>query len=214
MMHWVHPWPQFEARRFEAVAIGSSTGGPGLLSSIITSLPADLPFPILVAQHLPPSFTLQLAQQMDTQGALTVVHAEDGMAVLPGVVYVAPGRQHMRVHPSADHKVHIEVSDGPAGLYFKPSVDELLSSVAQTWGRKSLGIVMTGLGQDGCKGAHAIHKAGGVIVTQSQRTCTIYGMPRACDEAGLSSAKLDPPEIRDMLMQFSPQHRHQVVGTH
>lgn len=212
MMNPLHPWPRFDANRFDAVAIGSSTGGPGLLGAMITSLPADLPFPILIAQHLPPSFTLQLAQQMDANGALTVLHAEDGMAVLPGVVYVAPGRQHMRVHRAADHKVHIEISEGPAGLYFKPSVDELLSSVAQTWGRKSLGVVMTGIGQDGCKGAQAICKAGGVIVTQSQKTCSVYGMPRACDEAGLSSGQLDPPDIRDMLLQFSPQHRHQVVS--
>lgn len=199
--------------RFEVVAIGASTGGPGLLRQMISDLPADLPFPILIAQHLPPAFTLQLSQQMAGDSALMVVHAEEGMDVLPGVVYVAPGRVHMRVKRNARKKPIIEISDEPQGLYFKPSVDELLTSVASVYGRHSLGVIMTGIGHDGRQGAAAIKQQGGVIVTQSQSTCSVYGMPRSCDEAGLSDASLDPQAIRRLIHQFSPWQKPERAGT-
>lgn len=202
-----HTIPHFDSGRFQAVAIGSSTGGPGLLRDIISGLPADLPFPILIAQHLPPAFTLQLSQQMANESALTVVHAQDGMEVLPGVVYVAPGREHMRVLSIRGKKI-IEVNDQPGGLFFKPSVDELFYSVAKAYGRNSLGVVMTGIGHDGTAGATAIKQAGGVIITQSQATCSVYGMPRSCDEAGLSDASLCPEDICECLLQSSTWYRH------
>lgn len=204
---------RYEPGRFQVVAIGASTGGPGLLRQMISDLPADLPFPILIAQHLPPAFTLQLSQQMANESALMVVHAENGMDVLAGVVYVAPGRMHMRVKRNARKKPVIEISDEPAGLFFKPSVDELLTSVATVYGRKSLGVILTGIGQDGKLGAAAIKQQGGMIVTQSQNTCSVYGMPRSCDEAGLSDASLDPPAIRRLIHQFSPGNKPERVGT-
>lgn len=205
--------PMFESGRFHVAAIGSSTGGPGLLREIISGLPADISFPILIAQHLPQLFTLQLSQQMANESALVVVHAQDGMEVLPGAVYVAPGRMHMRVKKNHFGKTVIEINDKPAGLFFKPSVDELLTSVAARYGRQSLGIIMTGLGHDGTLGATAIKQQGGIIVTQNQASCSVYGMPRSCDEAGLSDASLDPGNIRCLLQQFSPKHRHEVVGS-
>lgn len=201
----------YELGRIRAVAIGASTGGPGLLRQIISELPADLPFPILIAQHLPPAFTLQLSQQMASESALMVVHAEDGMEVLAGVVYIAPGRMHMRVK-NAHKKVVLEINAEPAGLFFKPSVDELLTSVAAVYGRKSLGVIMTGIGHDGRLGATAIKQQGGIIVTQSEDTCTVYGMPRSCDEAGLSDASLDPEQIRRLIHQFSPRNKPAPVG--
>lgn len=208
-----HTQPMFEPGRFQVAAIGSSTGGPGLLRHIINGLPADISFPILIAQHLPPTFTLQLSQQLANESALMVVHAQDGMEVLPGVVYVAPGRMHMRVKKNHIGKTVIEINDLPAGLFFKPSVDELFTSVATRYGRKSLGIIMTGIGHDGTLGATAIKQQGGIIVTQTQASCSVYGMPRSCDEAGLSDASLDPEGIRCLLQQFSPKHRRDVVSS-
>lgn len=208
--------PVFVPGRIQAVAMGASTGGPGLLRQIISGLPADLPFPILIAQHLPAAFTLQWSQQMAAESALAVVQAEQGMAVLPGVVYVAPGGQHMQLirsitgHPGV--KVAVQISDQPAGLFYKPSVDELLLSVANLFGRHSLAVVMTGIGQDGTKGAAAIKKAGGSVVTQTAQTCSVYGMPQSCDEAGLSDASLSPEEIRQMILQLSPKHRFDRTG--
>lgn len=205
--------PRFDADRFAAVAIGSSTGGPGLLNLIASGLPADLPFPIFIAQHLPPSFTQLLAQQLAASSPLAVVHAQHDMRVLPGVIYLAQGRRHMRVKLGLGRKVYIDISDQPAELFYKPSVDELFTSVAAVYGRRSLGVIMTGIGQDGTRGAGAIHEAGGVIVTQSQKTCSVYGMPRSCDEAGLSDAQLDPPDICTLIRQFSPGFRREMVET-
>jgi two-component system, chemotaxis family, protein-glutamate methylesterase/glutaminase len=196
--------PQFEPNRFSVVAIGSSTGGPNLVQHMIAGLPADMPVPILIAQHLPPKFTHGMAISMDRSSALTVVEAEDGMPVFPGTVYLGRGRMHMRVYKSTDNRKTIQISDQPIDLAYKPSVDELFDSCADVYSRKTLGIVMTGIGRDGTKGATRIVENGGVIVTQSESTCAVYGMPRSCDEAGLSSASLDPEGLRLMIHRLSP----------
>jgi two-component system, chemotaxis family, protein-glutamate methylesterase/glutaminase len=201
--------PNFEPGRFGIVAIGSSTGGPNLVQQMIAGLPADMPVPILIAQHLPPKFTRDLAVSMDQRSALTVVEAEDGQPVFPGTVYIGPGRMHMRVIRGPARKLTIRVSDQPTDLLYKPSVDELFDACAQAYGRGVLGIVMTGIGRDGTQGATRVVKAGGVILTQSRATCAVYGMPRSCDAAGLSSAKLSPEDLRLAIHQLSPSfERH------
>jgi two-component system chemotaxis response regulator CheB len=188
------------------VAIGSSTGGPKLLEEIITGLPADLPVPIFIAQHLPPMFTETLALRMDRNSALSVFHAEHGMPVLPGSVYVARGREHMRVKRTPGSSPTIQISPEPQHLLFKPSVDELFESCAEVYGRRTLGVVLTGIGYDGTIGARAIHNAGGVILTQNAQSCAVYGMPKSCYEAGLSTAQLDIDRIRRAILQLSPGH--------
>ena len=198
--------PQFDARRFRVVAIGSSTGGPNLVQQIIAGLPADMPVPILIAQHLPPKFTADMAVSMAQRSALNVVEAEDGQPVLPGTVYIGPGRLHMRVEKDSGKVTTIRVSDQPTHLLYKPSVDELFDSCAEVYGKASLGIVMTGIGRDGVVGAARVVQAGGMILTQSKATCAVYGMPRSCDEAGLSSARLDPEGLRRAIHQLSPSY--------
>lgn len=198
--------PEFELNRFKAVAIGSSTGAPNLVQQIIAGLPADMPVPIFIAQHLPPKFTHDMAITMDQRSALTVVEAEDGMPVFPGTVYLGRGRMHMRIVKSKDKRNTVQISDQPANLAYKPSVDELFDSCAEVYGRSVLGIVMTGIGRDGTLGATRIVKAGGVIVTQDKATCAVYGMPRSCDDAGLSSASLDPEGIRQTIHTLSPSY--------
>ncbi len=197
---------QFDPRRFRVVAIGSSTGGPNLVQQIIAGLPADMPVPILIAQHLPPRFTKDMATSMAQRSALNVVEAEDGQPVLPGTVYVAPGRLHMRVVKVPGKMTAIRISDQPERLLFKPSVDELFDSCAEVYGRTALGIVMTGIGRDGTLGAARIVQAGGTILTQSQASCAVYGMPRSCDEAGLSTASHDPEGLRNAIHQLSPSY--------
>ena len=157
--------PHFPPNRFKAVAIGSSTGGPNLVQRMIAGLPADMPAPILIAQHLPPKFTHDLAITMDRQSPLTVVQAENGQPVFPGTVYLGPGRMHMRVIKGPDNRPTIRVSDQPTDLLYKPSVDELFDSCAQVYHSHVLGIVMTGIGRDGTLGAARVVKAGGVILT-------------------------------------------------
>ncbi len=202
--------PLFPLGRFEAIAIGSSTGGPGLVEKIITGLPADLPVPIFIAQHLPPQFTPGYAAQLDRNGALSALHASDGMPVVPGTVYVGVGRQHLRVRKApvtARHRYELEVSPEPQYLAFKPSADELFRSLVKIYGSKVLAIVMTGIGRDGTEGARAVIEAGGVVLTQSEETCAVYGMPRSVVEAGFSTAVLTPDDIRRSILQLSSEHR-------
>jgi len=199
--------PEFQPERFRAVAIGSSTGAPTLVQQIITGLPADLSVPVLIAQHLPPSFTQDMAVAMDNRSPMTVVEAEDGQPVFPGTVYLGRGRMHMRIVLGPTKRPTIQVSDQPKDLLYKPSVDELFSSCAKIYRDKTLGIVMTGIGRDGVLGAKMIVDAGGVLLTQSKATCAVYGMPRACDEAKLPTASLSPEELRQAIHQLSPTYQ-------
>jgi len=187
-----------------AVAIGASTGAPTLVEEVIVGLPADLPFPILVAQHMPPAFTESFATGMARKAALNVVHAEDGMPVLPGSVYIGQGHQHLSVIRGIGNRSIVRISPEPAELLYKPSADILFESVVKRYGSDSLAVVFSGIGHDGVDGAASIVKAGGRVLTQSSKTCVVYGMPRACDEKGLSTASLDPAEIRKALLAFSP----------
>ncbi len=203
----IHTVPRLALGRIEAVAIGSSTGGPQLVEQILTRLPAYLPFPIFLAQHLPPSFSRTFANFLAHRAALAVFHAEDGMPVLPGTVYVGVGHQHLRVRRAAGTaRPVLEVSPQPQTLPYKPAADELFRSTAAIYGRHTLAIVLSGIGRDGTEGARAVQSAGGIVISQNAETCAVYGMPRACFEAGLSNAVLDPECIRQTILQLSPGH--------
>jgi len=204
--------PLFELGRFKAVAIGSSTGAPGLVERIIAGLPADLPVPIFIAQHMPATFTESFATRLDQASPLTVVHAEDAMPVFPGTVYVGRGQAHLRVRSTLGGRVSVEVNDQPPGLVFKPSADELFRSCAKVYGQATLAIVMTGIGSDGTQGAREVKAAGGVVLTQSKETCAVYGMPRSCVKAGLSDAQLDSDQICRAILQLSPDYRHRALA--
>jgi len=174
---------------------------------MLAGLPADLPLPLFIAQHLPPHFTISFTAQIGRVSPLTAVHAEDGMPVHPGTVYVAPGRQHMRVIQPPSGPPQLEINTNPAYLSFKPSADELFRSCAKVYGAKTLAIVLTGIGHDGTEGARAVIDAGGIVLAQNEETCAVYGMPRSVAEAGFASAILTPDEIRRAILQLSPQHR-------
>jgi len=203
--------PKIEQHRFAVVAIASSTGGPRMVEQIIAGLPADLPVPIFIAQHMPELFTRSFATRLDHKSALTVVHADSAMPVLPGTVYVACGGRHMRVVRAEADRPAVEISDQPQSLVYKPSADELLRSVSEVYGRSSLAVVMSGIGRDGTLGAQAIHRRGGVVLTQSAETCAVYGMPKSCVQAELSDAELSPDQIRRVILQLSPQHHAQAL---
>ena len=202
--------PLFDLGRFKAVAIGSSTGGPGLIQEIIAGLPADLSVPIFIAQHMPATFTQSFATRLDQGSPLTVVHAEDAMPVFPGTVYLGRGQTHLRVRSVAG-RASIEVNEEPQGRLYKPSADELFQSCAKVYGKATLVIVMTGIGSDGTEGAKEIKDVGGVVLTQSKDTCAVYGMPRSCVKAGLSDAQLGPDEIRSVILQLSPDYRDRAL---
>jgi two-component system chemotaxis response regulator CheB len=194
--------PAFALRPFargapRALLIGSSTGGPQALSVLIGEIAGALgPAPILITQHMPPTFTTVLAEHLTRVSGKPVREGEHGEAVAPGGIYVAPGGRHMRVVPGRDGPA-IALGDDPPINFCKPAVDPLLSSAAKVWGAGSLALVLTGMGNDGTGGAAAIAAAGGSVIVQDETTSVVWGMPRSVAQAGLCSAILPLGQIAE-----------------
>jgi two-component system chemotaxis response regulator CheB len=170
--------------------IGASTGGPQALAHLMSrfDLVGDTA-PILIAQHMPPTFTTILAEHLARASAKPVQEAVDGEAVLAGRIYLAPGGKHMRVARRNGTAV-IELDDGPPLNFCKPAVDHLFASAAQVWGAWNLALILTGMGTDGSAGAAAIVDKGGSVIAQDEATSVVWGMPGRAVEAGLCSAVL------------------------
>ena len=192
--------PPFALRPFarvlpQALVIGSSTGGPQALTTLIRQLTATLErAPILITQHMPPTFTTVLAEHLARISGRTVREAEHGEAVVAGSVYVAPGGRHMRVARGRSG-ISIVLSDDPPINFCKPAVDPLLASASASWGAGTLAVILTGMGADGADGAQKVVAAGGSVIAQDEATSAVWGMPRAVAQAGLCSAVLPLPEI-------------------
>ncbi len=172
------------------VVIGSSTGGPQALQEVIKQLPANLPVPVVIAQHMPPQFTLALARRLDASCPPHVVEATDGEPLVPGNVYIGPGGMHLRVTQTA-----LKVEPDRGESLYKPSVDVLAESALAAFGKHVLGIMLTGMGNDGMREFVKVHKAGGYNVVQDQATCVVYGMPRAVTDAGAADEILPIDKI-------------------
>ncbi|MEQ8824505.1 MAG: chemotaxis response regulator protein-glutamate methylesterase [Filomicrobium sp.] len=177
------------------VLIGSSTGGPPALQKVISQLPKNTPVPVLVAQHMPPGFTKALARQLNDASQVNVVEANDGAALVPGTVYIAPGGQHLRV--SKDKKIAV-CKDAGESLY-KPSVDVLVDSAREVFGRNIIAVMMTGMGSDGGPAFQRLHELGGYTIAQDQASCVVWGMPRAVEEADAASEVAPLSEIPRLL---------------
>lgn len=171
----------------DLVAIGVSTGGPNALFDIFTALPGDFPVPILIVQHMPPVFTGLLAARLDSISRLKVREAVNNTVIQPGEVWIAPGDFHMRVKRQRTDLI-LELNQSPPENSCRPAVDPLFRSVAEVFGARCLGVILTGMGRDGEEGSRAIHKAGGQIIAQDEASCVVWGMPRAVTQAGLVNA--------------------------
>jgi two-component system chemotaxis response regulator CheB len=187
--------PSVVPRSFGVVTIGVSTGGPEALGVLIPRLPASLPVPVVLVQHMPPLFTRSLAESLDRKSPLTVKEAEEGEVLRVGTVYIAPGGHHTMVRRT-DGGVVIKLSDSPPENSCRPAVDVLFRSVADSYGDTGvLAVVLTGMGSDGASGVRALKRQGCYCITQSSSSCVVYGMPRAVDEAGLSDKSLPIEQI-------------------
>ena len=162
------------------VAIASSTGGPRALEAIIPQLPADLPAAVLVAQHMPPGFTAVMAERLNSLSAVRVREAADGDLVARGEVLIAPGGQHLLING----RKRVMSSSAPPVWGVRPAADILMTSAVEAYGAACIGVVLTGMGQDGARGAALIHKAGGKTIAQDEATCVVYGMPKVAVELG------------------------------
>jgi two-component system, chemotaxis family, protein-glutamate methylesterase/glutaminase len=174
--------------RTRLVAVGTSTGGPQALTRLLKAMPANFPVPIVVALHIPAGYTHELAKRVDEASAIDVEEARDGLELRPGLAVIARGGIHLTLVRSGDSAL-CRLVDEPRDAAHAPSVDVLFRSAAEAFGAATLGVVLTGMGDDGLLGSRSIHAAGGQILTQTEASCVVYGMPRCVHDAGLSAAE-------------------------
>lgn len=180
------------------VAIASSTGGPEALSIILSSLPEAIPCPVVVAQHNSDGFIPGLVEWLDRLTKLHVKVAKQGEEVVPGTVYVSPSEMHMEITPS--RRVFF-VERHPADIY-RPSCDRLLTSIANAYKANSIGIILTGMGQDGVRGMMQIKEAGGTTIAQDEKTCIVFGMPKVAIDSGCIDQILPLEKIGDRVVSL------------
>lgn len=171
------------------VAIGSSTGGPNALAEVLPALPANLPVPVLVSQHMPPLFTRFLAERLAPRCALPIAEAEHGRVLVPGRIWLAPGDYHLTVS-SLGAQVVIQTPQSPPVHSCRPSVDVMLRSAVSVFGGRILAVILTGMGQDGHEGCQLVRDAGGQVLVQDEATSVVWGMPGVVARAGLADAVL------------------------
>jgi len=171
--------------RIEVLVIASSTGGPNALVELLPRLPANLPVPVVLVQHMPPVFTRYLAERIDAAGPLRAVECAGGELLTAGCIFVAPGDYHLQLTRD-ERGVVTQLTQAEPENSCRPAADVLFRSAAAVYGPNVLGVVLTGMGQDGLVGARAISKAGGQILAQDEASCVVWGMPKAVEQAGLA----------------------------
>jgi two-component system chemotaxis response regulator CheB len=190
----VPPWRKM-------VVVGTSTGGPAALTRLLATLPADFPAALAMALHIPPGYTQALAKRLDGHSALEVVEAEDGMELRPGRAVLARAGMHLKLERQGE-RAWVRLDRAPLTTPHHPSVDVLFQSAARNWGADAVGVVLTGMGDDGLAGAGAIRAAGGTVLTESAHSCVVYGMPRVVDEARLSQGSASLAELVPLLEHY------------
>lgn len=193
--------PPTSHRAIQVVAIGVSTGGPAALGTLLQAFPAKYSRPILIVQHMPAMFTKALADSLNQKCALNVVEAHDGMAVVPGQVFIAPGGKQMKVELREKLPV-IRITDDPPESFCKPSVDYLYRSLTRVYDGRVLAVIMTGMGADGARGAQLLKRRGAVVFAESEATCVVFGMPREVIKLGLADEVLELPRLATRCASF------------
>jgi two-component system chemotaxis response regulator CheB len=199
------------AGRYELVSIGTSTGGPVALRSLLTALPGDFPTGIVVVQHMPPVFTQAFAERLNTLCALGVKEAENGEPILAGRVYIAPGDRHMTVSRlDGDSKVLLNKATPVCG--HRPSVDVLMHSVARAYGERAVGVIMTGMGKDGAGGLHELKRRGGYVLAQDEESSVIFGMNREVIVNGDADEVVALQDIPECLARLAASRQSAAAG--
>jgi len=186
----------------QVVAIGTSTGGPRALNSVLSNIPASFPAPILVVQHMPPNFTKSLANRLDEICHIRVVEAENGMQVCQGTAYIAPGGWHMRMRKETASTYRIELTKEDPRSGHRPSVDVMFESLVPLTELKRHAVIMTGMGSDGAKGMFALLKSGAATtIAEAEETCIVYGMPRSAVLMEAATCVAPLPDIPHRIIQ-------------
>jgi two-component system chemotaxis response regulator CheB len=190
------------ADRPSVVAIGSSTGGPQALFRLLKSF-AGMKQPVLITQHMPATFTTILAEHIVRLTGLAAAEAVDGEPIAASRVYIAPGDYHMIVEPQGANEPRLRLSKGPPENFCRPSVDPMLRSLAQVYGKRVLCAILTGMGSDGLKGGQALVAAGAAVVAQDEKTSIVWGMPGAVATAGICSAVLPIDDLGPFIVRIA-----------
>jgi two-component system chemotaxis response regulator CheB len=186
--------------QFDIVVIGISTGGPQALKFLVPRLPAEFPVPIAIVMHMPVGYTQLYAERLNELSPLSVLEAREGDEVRPGRVLLAPAGQHLTfVRTTSGVMAHLDAR--PFDTVHRPSVDVLFRSAADTFGSRVLGIVMTGMGNDGREGSSYIKGKGGIVFAEAEESCVVFGMPRSVIEAGSSSRTIPLQQIPEAIME-------------
>jgi two-component system chemotaxis response regulator CheB len=181
------------------ILVGSSTGGPEALSVALKALPAESPG-LLIVQHMPEPFTMAFARHLDSQCAVAVKEAENGDPVLPGQALLAPGNRHLLLRASVG-RYYVEVRNGPPVCHHRPSVDVLFRSGARCAGRDAVGVLLTGMGDDGARGMLELQQAGAATIAQDESTCVEFGMPHGAIRLGAAGRVLPIGRIAPAILE-------------
>lgn len=187
------------AGKVDMVVLGISTGGPQALRRMIPLLPATFAAPLAIVLHMPPGYTALYAQKLNEISQITVKEAEEGDALLPGRALLAPAGRHLKFQRNSSGAVVAQLSMYPLEKIHRPSADVLFQSAAEVFGERVLAVVMTGMGDDGKEGAAWVKAQGGSVITEAEKSCVIYGMPRSVVEAGLSDLAVTLDEMADAI---------------
>lgn len=190
------PLPQEGGEFSKVLLIGASTGGPGLIEQICSGLPLNFPYPVCIVQHMPEQFTAAFATRLDRVSRLPVVESRHNMEIAPGCIYVARGGVHLHFAKKVSGRYVIREEKNKNSRFFQPSVDEMFLSATKVFRPEQIiGVLLTGIGDDGADGMVAIKKGGGFTIGESEETATVYGMPKEAYERGGVSQQLPFPSI-------------------
>lgn len=192
-------YAKLPSKIYKAIALGISTGGPISLQKVIPLLSEKIRIPIFIVQHMPPKFTASLANRLNALSRLEVKEASNGEVVRDGVVYIAPGGNHMTLSRDTLNNVSINVSEMPDNVINRPSVDIMFESVQSIYGKNTLGLIMTGMGKDGLEGVKKLKSIGGYCIAQDEKSSVVYGMPRAIVDNGLADVVASLEQIPQII---------------
>jgi two-component system chemotaxis response regulator CheB len=191
-----------KGKKPELLAIGASTGGPVAIRQVLSALPRNYSLPVVVAVHMPGTFTGAYAERLNTVCSIKVKEAKDRDQLISGQCLIAPGGKQLKVERGPS-KYHVRILDPLPNQIYHPSVDLMLSSVAESYRDRALGVILTGMGADGMQGAKKLKRAGSGLWSQDQQSCVVYGMPQAVEKAGLSDRVVALDEIGPLLARIS-----------
>lgn len=186
-------------KSYDVLAIGTSTGGPVALQTVLSALPRNFKLPILLIQHMPGTFTKAFAERLNGLCQINVKEASDGDVLKPGCAYLAPGGKQMLLDGRAGHG-KIRIHEGSEKLNYKPSVDITFASLSKLYGKKVLAVVLTGMGADGRDGARMLKEQGAEIWAQDEASCVVYGMPQAVTKAGIATESLPIEQVSKRIL--------------